>query len=121
MAQSDHETHVRRIQRALRILSKNGVDIPEVFEDGIFGDETAGAVAAYQRYKGFEPTGVVDRETWDSLMADAAMFEMQNAPAFPITPFISNVKHLTNVGEERPEHAVCAVHAQISFRPLQRL
>ncbi len=92
MAQSDHETHVRRIQRALRILSKNGIDILEVFEDGIFGDETSGAVSDYQRLKGFEPTGVVDKETWDNLMSDAAVFAEQNAPAVPIAPFTDNSK-----------------------------
>lgn len=88
MPQNDHATHVRRIQRALRILNRNGVDIPEVFEDGIYGDETTNSVSDYQRQKGFEPTGVVDKETWDSLMNDAALFIERNAPARPISPFL---------------------------------
>ena len=99
MAQNDHDTHVRRIQRSLRILNRNGVDVPEVFEDGIYGDETANSVSGYQRHKGFEPTGVVDKETWDNLMNDAGMFIEQNAPASPISPFLEE-SSITCVGEE---------------------
>ncbi len=99
MAQNNHEIHVRSIQRALRILSKNGVNIAEVFEDGIYGDETAGAVSDYQRIRGFEPTGVVDKETWDSLMSEAEKFVRRNAPAVFVAPFIDNNKTVC-VGEK---------------------
>ena len=37
--------------------------------DGIFGPQTREAVAAYQRLVGLPITGVVDRETWYSLLS----------------------------------------------------
>lgn len=100
MPQNDHETHVRRIQRALRILNRNGIEVPEVFEDGIYGDETANSVSEYQRNKGFAPTGVVNKETWDNLMNDAGTFIELNAPASPVMPFLNDESHLTCEGEE---------------------
>ena len=44
----EHDFNIRQIQRALRILHKNLEDIPVVFEDGIFGEETEKAVKAFQ-------------------------------------------------------------------------
>lgn len=99
MPQSDHEIHVRRIQRALRILNRGGVEVREVFEDGIYGGETAGAVSDYQIILGLEPTGVVDKETWESLMAEAAGLIERNAPPIPIAPFVNGEK-ATCAGEE---------------------
>ena len=40
MDENERTESVRQIQRALRTLHKNGSDIPEIKEDGIFGSET---------------------------------------------------------------------------------
>ena len=67
----EHEFNIRQIQRALRIFHKNGEDIPIVFEDGIFGEETERAVLAFQKQNNLPENGIVDYETWVLLMESA--------------------------------------------------
>ena len=86
----EHEFNIRQIQRALRILHKNLEDIPPVFEDGIFGEETERAVIAFQAQNGLEPTGIVDYETWVRLMEAANEYIQKNAEPFPIFPYVSD-------------------------------
>lgn len=86
----EHEFNIRQIQRALRILHKNSEDIPVVFEDGIFGEETERAVIAFQALYGLEPNGIVDHETWVRLMEAANGHIRKNAEPFPIFPYISD-------------------------------
>lgn len=54
---------VRRIQKALAASGHYNDDI-----DGIYGNDTLTAIAAYQRANGIEETGLVDDLTWESLM-----------------------------------------------------
>jgi Putative peptidoglycan binding domain/Transglycosylase SLT domain len=49
-------------QRALRSLGSS-----DVLPDGLYGSQTAAGVSAFQRQNAINPTGVVDRETWDKL------------------------------------------------------
>lgn len=86
----EHEFNIRQIQRALRILHKNLEDIPMVFEDGIFGEETERAVVAFQAQSGLEPNGIVDYETWIKLMEAANEYIRKNAEPFPIFPYVSD-------------------------------
>ena len=86
----EHDFNIRQIQRALRILHKNLEDIPAVFEDGIFGEETERAVIAFQAQNGLLPNGVVDYETWVALMEEANEYIKKNAEPFPIFPYVSD-------------------------------
>lgn len=87
---NEHTFNIKQIQRALRILHKNGEDIPIVYEDGIFGEETERAVIAFQMQSQKEPTGIVDYATWVSLMEKSDEYIKKNAEAIPIYPFINN-------------------------------
>lgn len=86
----EHQFNIRQIQRALRILHKNGEDIPKIYEDGIFGSETENAIKAFQLQNGLLPTGVVDYATWEKLMERANEYILKNAEAFPIFPYVSD-------------------------------
>lgn len=83
----EHEFNIRQIQRALRILHKNGEDIPPVYEDGIFGPETERAIIVFQEQNGLEPTGTADHDTWVLLMEEANVYLRKNAEPFPIFPY----------------------------------
>ncbi len=96
----EHEFNIRQIQRALRILHKNGEDIPIVYEDGIFGEETERAVIAFQAQNGLEPSGTVDYETWKRLMEAANAYIEGNAKPFPIFPYISDEESAVLPDEE---------------------
>ena len=86
----EHEFNIRQIQRALRILHKNGEDIPLVYEDGIFGEETEKAVLVFQRQNNLPANGIVDYDTWVRLMESANEYIRKNAEPFPIFPYVSD-------------------------------
>ena len=55
------------LQTYLRTISFTDERIPRVPIDGIFDTETEKAVAAFQRTRGLEETGIVDKLTWDAI------------------------------------------------------
>ena len=55
------------LQTYLRSLSFYDGRITRVPVDGIFDSDTERAVADFQRTRGFEPTGIVDKATWDAI------------------------------------------------------
>lgn len=56
------------IQELLAYLSTVVREIPSLAIDGIFGPETTASVKAFQRLYGLEPTGLVDKETWNLMV-----------------------------------------------------
>lgn len=86
----EHNFNIRQIQRALRILHKNGEDIPNVYEDGIFGEETEKGIIAFQAQNGLSPSGIVYYDTWVLLMEKANEYIRKNAEPFPIFPYVSD-------------------------------
>ena len=64
---TDQALYIREIQNRLRELSFKDDRIPEISVDGIYGPQTTTAVRAFQEITGLEPTGQVDRRTWDAL------------------------------------------------------
>ena len=86
----EHDFNIRQIQRALRIFHKNGEDIPIVYEDGVFGEETEKGIIAFQAQNGLSPTGIVDYDTWVLLMEKANEYIRKNAEPFPIFPYVSD-------------------------------
>lgn len=99
MDENERTESVRQIQRALRTLHKNGSDIPEIKEDGIFGIETTSAVKAFQRNTGMEQTGDVDYQTWKNIMNETRSSIDRITPPLPITPFISDEASSARPGE----------------------
>ena len=58
---------VRELQYLLNLVSEFVNMVPSVTIDGIFGENTAAAVRAYQSVAELPVTGVVDVDTWESL------------------------------------------------------
>ena len=96
----EHDFNIRQIQRALRILHKNGEDIPVVYEDGIFGPETERGIIAFQLQNGLSPDGIVDYETWVRIMESANEFIRKNAEPFPIFPYVNDEEDAVLPDEE---------------------
>ncbi len=86
----EHEYNIRQIQRALRILHKNGEDIPPVYEDGTFDEATERGVIAFQALYTLPQTGIVDYDTWVLLMQKANEYVRKNREPFPIFPYVSD-------------------------------
>jgi ribosomal protein L17 len=58
---------VENIQRYLRQLAQYDHTIPMIAIDGIYGTETAAAIAAFQRNNQLDGTGIADYTTWTLL------------------------------------------------------
>ncbi len=88
---------IRDVQKWLRVIGREYPDFPEVFIDGIYGEETADAVRFFQTKKGLPSTGVVDRVTFDSLYSEY----LRIIRASRILGFIPAFEEYTD-GEMRP-------------------
>ncbi len=81
------DTAVYELQSYIRNISRLDRDIPALVPDGIFGEETAESVTAFQRKHLLPLTGKVDFDTWNKLSEenDRAVFAfsepVQTAPA----------------------------------------
>ena len=60
---------VRSLQTMLRVIAQEDDQQPSVVPDGIYGNQTMGAVAAFQRNHGLPVTGITDQATWESVVA----------------------------------------------------
>ncbi len=82
--------YVREFQTALRELSRYNLQIPRISVDGIYGPETAGAVAAFQGANGLPVTGEVDSATWDMIFFEYNRILAIKKPAQFVESFPSN-------------------------------
>ena len=87
MDNSDKTQAIIEIQRSLQTAYKNGLGIPYVGVDGIYGERTEAAVTDFQREVGLEPTGVVDLDTWNALKEASRRASEGMSPSLGITPF----------------------------------
>ena len=63
------------IQLLLDELEVKYDNLTDITIDGIYGNETANAVREFQRINYFEPTGEVDRQTWNRLVREYSNFQ----------------------------------------------
>ena len=71
MAENNFERDaITNIQRYLRQLSFHDDGIGDLPIDGIWDRATQDALIEFQKKMGLQPTGTVDRATWDILKAD---------------------------------------------------
>ncbi len=60
---------IRSLQTMLRVIAQEDDAQPSLVPDGIYGTQTVGAVAAFQRNHGLPATGITDQATWESIVA----------------------------------------------------
>lgn len=82
---------ILNLQRYLRAISFVDPRIPRVPVDGLFDSDTRLAVEIYQTTRGLPVTGIVDKNTWDSLFAEygrvtAAQYRPSTPNFFPAGP-----------------------------------
>lgn len=68
----------------LRIIAAHHEDLPSVIPDGIYGQQTSGAVAAFQRSFGLPITGIADQGTWEMIVSVYKPALIHVSPAQPI-------------------------------------
>ncbi|MGN0641902.1 MAG: peptidoglycan-binding protein [Huintestinicola sp.] len=85
-----HSQNVNELQGYLRGISVGGVPIPLIIPDGIYGEQTAQAVKAFQNHYGLEPTGEADLRTWQSIYEVFSDIRDNLSDEDGIMPFPSN-------------------------------
>ena len=75
---------VTSLQTMLRVIALQDSACPMVIPDGIYGEQTAGAVTVQQKRAGLPQTGITDFATWQAICAafQAALVEVE--PAAPL-------------------------------------
>jgi len=85
--------NIRELQFLLLGLSYTDPDIPRIAITGVWNEQTAAALLAFQNRYALEQTGVVDLNTWERLVSEheksASRFQA-GAPLYPLyNPFIT--------------------------------
>lgn len=77
---------IRSLQTMLRVLAEDDSTLPGLVPDGIYGQETIGAVTAFQRKNNLPPTGIADQQTWEAIAEayDVAMIRIGKAESIEI-------------------------------------
>ena len=75
---------VRSLQTMLRVIAQEDERQPSLIPDGIYGNQTTAAVAAFQRNHGLPVTGVADQNTWEQIAAAYEPAWVRVGPAQPL-------------------------------------
>lgn len=112
---------IRSLQTMLRVISAAEGTIPSVVPDGIYGEDTQAAVAAFQLANGLPVTGMTDERTWNSV---ADVYCRQSPCVLPAAPLrIVLQPHQRIVRAERNRHVyliqamLCALRETFSEIP----
>lgn len=85
---------VLHIQRQLNRIRQSYPSIPQLQEDGFFGDETRNAVMEFQRLFLLPAHGAVEESTWNAIENAA-----KNLPSDPLVPWDGNILSYGSIGE----------------------
>ncbi len=75
----ENDEAIKEVQTYLHFFSDRSGDIPKVAIDGVYGEETANAVKAFQESGGIPARGVVDYNTFDALYSAYYKSETESA------------------------------------------
>lgn len=75
---------VRSLQTMLRVIAAHHTDLPSVIPDGIYSQQTANAVSAFQRKYGIPVTGIADQGTWEMIVSVYKPALIHVTPAQPV-------------------------------------
>lgn len=68
----------------LRVIASHHGDLPSVIPDGIYGQQTASAVSAFQRKFGLPITGIANQGTWEMIVSVYKPALIHVSPAQPV-------------------------------------
>lgn len=75
---------IRSLQTMLRVIAQEDERQPSLVPDGIYGNQTTAAVAAFQRNHGIPATGVTDQKTWEQIVETYEPALVRVGPAQPL-------------------------------------
>ena len=75
---------VTSLQTMLRVIALQDHSCPMVIPDGIYGEQTAKAVAVQQKRAGLPQTGITDYATWEAICGTYRAAAVEVEPAAPL-------------------------------------
>ena len=78
---------IYELQYMLRKISQITGEIPLITPDGIYDDQTREVVRDFQRQNSLEPTGNINKETWDKIFEKYKESVYASSMGEPIYPF----------------------------------
>ena len=102
---------VRSLQTMLRIIAAHHNDLPSVIPDGIYSQQTANAVSAFQRKFGLPVTGITDQGTWEMIVSVYQPALIHISPAEPLQ-IILEPNQVIHSGEEH--HSIYLIQAMLT-------
>jgi peptidoglycan hydrolase-like protein with peptidoglycan-binding domain len=75
---------IRSLQTMIRVIAQEDERQPSLVPDGIYGNQTTAAVAAFQRNHGIPATGVADQNTWEQIVEAYEPALVRAGPAQPL-------------------------------------
>ena len=102
---------VRSLQTMLRVIAARHNDLPGVIPDGIYSQQTANAVSAFQRKYGLPVTGITDQSTWEMIVSVYKPALIHVSPAQPLQ-IILEPNQVISTGEEH--HSIYLVQAMLT-------
>lgn len=102
---------VRSLQTMLRVIATHYKDLPNVIPDGIYSQQTANAVSAFQRKYGIPITGITDQPTWEMIVSVYEKALVHVAPAQPLQ-IILEPSQVIRSGEDH--HSIYLTQAMLT-------
>ena len=111
----DQAASIRELQQMLRVLAFDNLDVPLISVDGVFGKETADAVAAAQALLRLPADGRVDYPTWVAIANASHEVRRLNQPPLAMPVYDSD-----DPGDGTDTPCDAAIGAQMMCRSLSR-
>lgn len=86
----DRDMYISELQNYLRTIAAYRDNIPVIGVDGIYGQQTALAVSAFQHSAGLPVTGITDLDTWNAIFAAYTEIRQRLAEADTLRLFPRN-------------------------------
>ena len=103
---------VRSLQTMLRVIAAHHTDLPSVIPDGIYSQQTANAVSAFQQKFDIPVTGITDQATWDMIVSVYEPALVHVSPAQPLQ-VILEPNQVIRSGEDH--HSIYLTQAMLTF------
>lgn len=101
-AAADKKAAIYEMQYYLKFISKHVSGISEVTPDGIYGKKTEAAVMEFQNKYSLDPTGEINRATWNKITSVYEALEEEHTAAEPLHVYpidLSSMKKDDDYGE----------------------